>query len=123
MTKRQRLDRDCLKLCGDIVLLRSDFRCQCGCGRPAKDPSHVFDRDCQNTRYDLDNLVALARHCHDHDKPRELKAIHRKILGEKYEEVEARSKVLRAPWRVWELELLKEHLKATKTDGIKPKSK
>ena len=47
--------------------------------------------------------MALARKCHGHDRPLELEATHRKILGVKYEEVQARSKILRAPWRTWEL--------------------
>jgi len=110
MNKRRRLDLECLKLCREIVLTRADYRCECGCGRAASDPSHVFDRDCQNTRYDLENIVALSRKCHNHDRPLELEATHRKILGVKYEEVEARSKMLRAPWRTWELLELREKL-------------
>ena len=116
LTKRKALDRDCLKLCREIVLARAGYRCECGCGRAASDPSHVFDRDCQNTRYDLDNLVALSRRCHDHDRPLELEATHRKILGVKYDEVEKRSKVLRMPWRVWELKELKKKLRIILTE-------
>ena len=119
MTKRRRLDLECLKLCRKIVLARADYRCECGCGRAASDPSHVFDRDCQNTRYDLNNIVALARKCHDHDRPLELEATHRKILGVKYEEVQARSKILRAPWRTWELlELRGEFKELLPKEGI-----
>lgn len=110
-TIRRRLDWECLKLCGDIILMRAGFRCQCGCGRAAKDPSHVFDRDMQNTRYDLDNLVALSRYCHNHDRPKELNALHRKVLGEeRYAELEKRAKQIRLPWRIHELQQLKKDL-------------
>lgn len=118
-TTQQRLDKECLKLCGDIVLARAGFRCQCGCGQVASDPSHVFSRNRQSTRYDLENIVALARKCHDHDRPLKLEAIHRKILGVKYEEVEARSKKLRTPWRTWELlELRGELIGAYLEEGM-----
>ena len=110
MNPKQRLDRACLALCRQIVFIRADNKCQCGCGRAAQDPSHIINRDRKNTRYFLDNQVALSRVCHDHARPKELKARHIKIIGQaKYDFLEALSKEYKC-WRENDLKILKSDL-------------
>lgn len=108
---RKSLDKECLALCKKIIFKRAEYRCECGCGRGAKDPSHIFDRDIQVLRYDLNNQVALSRPCHDHGRPTELRERHIKIIGlDKYLELEARSKEHKI-WREWELKELRTELR------------
>ena len=111
MTAKQQLDRACLSLCRKIVFIRAKNKCECGCGRAAQDPSHIINRDRQNTRYFLDNIVALSRTCHDHSRPLKLKALHIKIIGQdKYDELEALSKEYKC-WREVDLVELRKSLK------------
>ena len=47
------------------VIIRAHFRCQ-ACGRRAPlDVHHVLKRSQGGSDFDLDQLVALCRHCHD----------------------------------------------------------
>jgi hypothetical protein len=71
-----------------------------------------MNRDRQNTRYFLDNQVALSRFCHDHTRPKELKARHIKIVGQaKYDFLEALSKEYKC-WREVDLKDLKADLES-----------
>lgn len=118
MTKKQ-LDIDCLSLCKQIIKIRAHGMCECGCGRRGDDTSHVINRDRAATRYNLENLVLLSRKCHDHDRPKELKARHISIIGmERYEKLRDKSRVYKK-WTVVDLQELKKELSETlkKTEG------
>lgn len=84
--------------------------CECGCGRRGDDMSHIINRDRAATRYDLENLVLLCRKCHNHDRPRELKGRHIRIIGqERYEILREKSRGYKK-WTVVDLLELKKEL-------------
>ncbi len=60
------MEREAWNIASAIV--RSRGRCEY-CGRPATraelDAAHVISRRHEGTKYDLDNLLALHRHCHE----------------------------------------------------------
>ena len=113
MRSKKQLDIDCLSLCKQIIKIRAHGICECGCGRKGDDPSHIINRDRAATRYDLENIVLLSRVCHDHDRPKELKKRHIRIIGQKkFDEVEKRSKAYKK-WTVVDLQELKKELSET----------
>lgn len=112
MPNKKQLDKECLFLCKKIIMLRASGMCECGCGRIANDPSHVINRDRLATRYDIDNIVALNRYCHNHDLPVELKERHIRIIGQKkYDELRLRGESREhKQWRLTDLIELKQQL-------------
>ena len=106
MNAKQRLDRACLALCRQIIMLRDGHKCRV-CKRAATDTIHIFDRDIKMLRYDIHNLYAGCRVHHDHDYPYELKAQHIEVVGwAEWLRLEALSKEYKC-WREIDLKDLK----------------
>ena len=90
-TLRNKLD----KLCGEIVRARG--KCQKCKSKANLQAAHIFSRNYNNTRWDLDNLLCLCATCHFyfHQNPSEFgKFVVLKLGEEKYELLkEARNQI------------------------------
>ena len=108
MNAKQRLEKDCDKLCSGIVRLRDKGKCRL-CGQPGCDPHHIA-RKSGNVRWFIDNLIWTCRKCHDHDDELNMNINVVRVIGaEKFEELQMMARGIRQ-WKQADLKILKSDL-------------
>lgn len=89
----QAIKHECYSLVQAVTLKRHPV-CRM-CGNPSVVGHHQFGRSRQGTAYNPDALIALCMDCHAyaHSKPMLFKAVAKELLGERYGELEALSRM------------------------------